>query len=121
MVRLVLRHQINTTMPQFKLRQEPNGFWHFQLLTATGKVLLQGNPYPFKESCKGAILSTKLAIAFDECFELLTDADPLYYFCILSLGDGSILGVSEKYRTKASCTQAIKIIRQEIKIAVVSG
>ena len=108
-------------MPQFKVSQESNGFWRFQLLTATGKVLLKGNPYPFKESCKGAILSTKLAISFDECFELLTDADQTFYYCIRSIGDGSILGVSEKYRTKASCIQAMKIIKQEIKIAVGNG
>ena len=108
-------------MPRFKVRQESNGFWRFQLLTATGAVLLEGNPYPFKESCKGAILSTKLAITFDECFEVVTDADHLYNFYIRSLGDGSILGVSEKFRTKASCIQAMKIIKQEIKIAVGNG
>jgi uncharacterized protein YegP (UPF0339 family) len=108
-------------MPRFKVRQESNGFWRFQLLTATGAVLLEGNPYPFKESCKGAILSTKLAIAFDECFELLIDADQLYYFCIRSLGDGSLLGVSEKFRTKAACMQAMKIVRQEIKIVGYNG
>lgn len=108
-------------MPQFKLSQESNGFWRFQLLTAAGKVLLQGNTYPLKESCKGAIISTKLAISFDDCFDVVTDAEHLFYFCIRSLGDGSNLGVSEKFRTKAACMQAMKVVRQEIKIAVANG
>jgi uncharacterized protein YegP (UPF0339 family) len=118
---LALRHLTNTTMPRFKVRQDSTCFWRFQLLTAAGAVLLEGNPYPIKESCKGAILSIKLAIAFDECFELLTDADHLYYFCIRSLGDGSLLGVSEKFRTKAACLQAMKVVREEIKIVVENG
>jgi uncharacterized protein YegP (UPF0339 family) len=62
-------------MPRFKVRQESNGFWRFQLLTATGAVLLEGNPYPFKESCKEAILSIKQNQAsrlfFLLCFFLL--------------------------------------------------
>lgn len=108
-------------MPQFKVRQESNGFWRFQLLTSTGAVLLEGNPYPIKESCKGAILSTKLAIAFDECFEVVTDAEHMFHFCIRSLGDGSLLGVSEKFRTKAACMQAMKVVREEIKIVGGNG
>jgi hypothetical protein len=39
-------------MPRFNVRQEPDGFWRFQLLTATGAVLLEGNPYCLKKVVK---------------------------------------------------------------------
>lgn len=105
-------------MLHFKICQNPNGLWHYQLVTSTGKILLYGNSYPYKESCKGSILSTKLAIDFEESFELLTNVNQTYYFTIRSIGTSEIIGTSCIYAYKSSCIQAMKIVRQKIKIAV---
>ena len=105
-------------MLHFKLCQQPNGLWHYQLVTANGKVLLYGNTYRLKESCKGSILSTKLAIDFEESFALVSNPDQTYFFIIRSIGNSEIIGTSCVYPDKASCLQAMKIMRQKIKIAV---
>jgi len=115
---VVLLKLKNTTMLHFKLCQQPNGLWHYQLVTATRKILIYGNSYPYKESCKGSILSTKLAIDFEESFALVTNPDQTYCFTIRSIGNSEIIGTSCLYPDKASCLQAIKIVRQKIKIAV---
>jgi len=106
-------------MSYFKLSKEPNGYWKYLFVSSAETILLYGIEYTVKEASRASILSTKLSIHYDECFELIENPNETFHFIIRSIGNSTCIGTSAVYSDKRACLHAMKVIRKKIKIAEV--
>jgi len=97
--------------PKFQIFRSPSSFeYYYRLRSVNGQIILSGEGYESKQSCKNGILSVKSNASYDSQYENRTAQNGQYYF-VLKARNGEIIGISETYTS----TYARENGRQTVK------
>ncbi|KQR68397.1 YegP family protein [Pedobacter sp. Leaf176] len=86
-----------------------NGQYYYRLYSGNNKIVLNGEGYPYKQSCKDGVQSVKVNCIYDFRYEKSDKVDN--YRFNLKAANGEIIGRSEGYTTAYARNQGIELIK----------
>jgi uncharacterized protein YegP (UPF0339 family) len=98
--------------PKFEIYTTRAGKFRFKLCAVNGQTILTSQSYSSKASAKKGIASVMKNAADEDRFVRAESKDGQFYFN-LTAANKQIVGTSERYKTKASCTNGIKAVMRD--------
>ncbi|WP_118973917.1 YegP family protein [Taibaiella koreensis] len=107
-------------MAKFEILQSDKGTYYYHLrATGNHEIILHGTQYATKSDCRAAIDAVKANAPYDSRYERKDSVDGQYYFR-LNNSAGTMAGMSEMYRSKASRDHGIDLVKAQAPDAPVS-
>lgn len=98
--------------PKFQIFQSSrNSEYYYRLKSVNGEVILSGEGYKTKQSCKDGIASVKTNAPYDSRY-VRKDAAANYTFN-LKANNGEIIGRSENYTTSINRENGIAAVKRD--------
>jgi uncharacterized protein YegP (UPF0339 family) len=105
-------------MARFQLKKAANGEFHFTLLDADDRSLLQSEMYKAKSSAENGIESVKKNAADEGRYERKKSSNGKDYY-VLKAGNGQVIGQSRMFDDAGALEAAIAAVKQGAAGAVV--
>ena len=102
--------------PKFEIFKGKDNQFYIRLFAANAEIILAGEGYSSREAAKDAVTSIKNNAGGEDNFEIREAKDGKPYF-VLKAKNGSILGVSETYSSKANAKKGIASVMKNAGIA----
>lgn len=104
------------TYPKFEIFKGKDDQFYMRLFSSNGQNILAGEGYKSRESAKDAIKSIKENAKSEAQFEVREASNGEPYF-VLKAGNGSILGKSETYSSKANVDKGIASVMKNAAVS----
>ena len=91
-------------------QSESNSKYYFRLKAKNGQIILQSKAYDSSSDVKAAIEGVRKAAKNDSAFETKEDANGKFRFSLKN-ADGSSLGHSQGYASKATMNNGINSVK----------
>lgn len=98
--------------PKFQIYQTKTGKYRFKLCAVNGQCILTSQSYASKASCKNGIASVQKNSASADQFTQNEAKNGQFYFNMIA-ANKQIIGTSEMYNAKASCTNGVKAVMRD--------
>ena len=98
--------------PKFQIYQTKTGKYRFRLCAVNGQCILTSQSYTAKSSAKKGIASVKKNAKAKGAFASNVAKNGQFYFN-LKAGNSQIVGTSEMYNSKASCSNGINAVKRD--------
>lgn len=95
----------------FKIIENKNGTFCFNLFARNGEKILTGEDYTTKAGVENNIELVKKYSFYDENFEKKATKFGKYYF-VLKANNGRVIGESKEYLTEASRDNVIELVKK---------
>ena len=96
--------------PKFELKRSINNQFYFSFKSRNGEIILTGETYTTKQSCKDGIESVKLNAPYDSSYERKNGVSHTFN---LKASNGQIIGRSESYSTEAARDNGIQAVKDD--------
>lgn len=96
---------------KFHLKKASDGQFHFNLLAGNGEIILSSELYKAKQSAVDGIESVRKNSQHDSAFEIKETAAGKFHF-VLKAGNGQVIGQSQGYASRASCSQGVESVQK---------
>lgn len=97
--------------PKFQIfKSTANNQYYYHLRAVNGEMILSGEGYTTKESCKNGIASVKANAPYDSRYER---KNGFYYSFNLNAGNGEPIGRSETYSTLLNREGGIVAVKRD--------
>lgn len=103
---------------KFEIYQDKAGEYRFRLKAGNGEVILVGEGYKAKSSCKNGIESVRKNAANEARFEMKKQTNGKPYF-ILKAGNGEPIGKSEAYESDSACKNGVSSVMKNAPEAAI--
>lgn len=106
-------------MASFVIHRKQNREYTFSLKADNGEIILSGEGYLTKPSCRNAIASVKVQSPHDASYDRRTNSYGKHYF-VLKAANGEILGHSDQYESMAGRENGIASVKRNAPVAPVT-
>ena len=106
-------------MANFVIYRKHNSEFSFNLKADNGEIILSGDGYHTKPSCRNAIASVKAQAPHDTSYDRRTNSYGKHYF-VLKATNGEILGHSEEYQSQAGREYGITAVKRNAPVAPIT-
>ncbi len=100
------------TNPKFQIYATKTGKFRFRLLAVNGQIILTSQSYASKSGAVKGVESVKKNSADADRFERGESKSGQFYFNLVA-ANKQVVGTSQMYKTKASCTNGIKAVQRD--------
>ena len=98
--------------PKFQIYQTKTGKYRFRLCAVNGQTILTSQSYAAKSSAIKGSESVQKNSQSAAQFEIANAKDGSFYFN-LKAANKQVIGTSQMYKTKASCSNGIKAVGRD--------
>lgn len=98
--------------PKFQIYQTKTGKYRFRLCAVNGQVILTSQSYAAKSSAMKGVASVQTNAENVDRFVTSEAKDGSLYFNLVA-GNKQVVGTSQMYKSKASCTNGIKAVGRD--------
>ncbi|MGD8414386.1 MAG: YegP family protein [Candidatus Latescibacterota bacterium] len=98
--------------PKFELYKTKAGKFRFRLYAVNGQIILTSQSYASKATAKKGIASVQKNAASEAQFERGTAKNGQLYFNLIA-ANKQVVGTSQMYASKATCTNGIKAVMRD--------
>ena len=95
----------------FKIIENKNGTFRFNLFAQNGERILVGEDYVTKAGAENSVELTKKYAFYDDCFEKLNNKLGKPYF-ILKAKNGQVIGESRIYESEAARDNGMDVVKK---------
>ena len=102
----------NMKNPKFQIYQTKTGKYRFRLCAVNGQIILTSQSYAAKSSAMKGVASVQKNAESTAQFVVGEAKNGALYFN-LKAANSQVIGTSQMYKTKASCTNGIKAVGRD--------
>ena len=106
-------------MGKFIIKSRKNGALYFNLKAGNGEIILSGQGYTTKKTCKKGIASVMKNAGDDSKYIPLVSKNKKHYFR-LKAGNNKVIGTSEMYESEAALKKGIASVKKNAPGAAIS-
>jgi uncharacterized protein YegP (UPF0339 family) len=96
---------------KFELYKDRKGEFRFRLVASNGQTILSSEGYKQKSNAENGIESVRKNSQVEARFQRKTGSNGQFSFNLMAT-NGQVVGVSQQYKSEASCVNGIESVRK---------